>query len=121
MTTPESELLVRKLRALNRLMNQAHPTAIEVREFRDLFKQLDELLKNGAMLPTSWITQANRNNLPTEITHTITDFDPPYDEQLRKRGLAWCGHPFVHTTDHCHNTSCGNYIYKHNPHPKYRG
>lgn len=113
MSTPESELLLQKLRALDKSMNQAVPSAIEVREFRDLFQELDKLLKNGAVLPTSWITRANYRQLPTETTHSITDFDPPQEEQLRKRGLAWCEHPFVQATEYCNNPSCGNYIRNH--------
>lgn len=120
MKTPASELLLRQLRALNQEMNQATPDVFQVRQFRDLFKELDALLKAGAVLPPSWITPDNQFKLKPSQTHTITDFDPPYDEQLRKRGLAWCGHPFVHTTEYCHNRACGNYIYKHNPHPKWK-
>ena len=113
MPTPESELVLRKMRALNRSMNQATPNVIEIREFRDLFMELDDLLKTGAMLPPSWITPEGRRHLPTETTHTITDFDPPAEEQLRKRGLAWCGHPFVSATEYCNNRDCGNYLHLH--------
>lgn len=113
MKKPESEKLLYILRMLNKKMNPADPLPTDVREFRDLFNQLDVLLKSGAQLPTSWITRENFNQLPTETTHTITDFDPPTEEQLRKRGLAWCGHPFVQSTEYCNTKPCGNYIYTH--------
>ena len=110
MKPTETELVLQELRQLNKTMDPANPDPVKIREFRDLFKALDELLKNGATFPNSWITKANYTQLPTETTHTITDFDPPTDEQLRKRGLAWCGHPMASSTQYCRNRNCGNFI-----------
>lgn len=125
MRNSKSEKLLKELRALNRTMNQATPDAIEVRKFRDMFMQLDQMLQAGERFPNSWITPKNRTILATETLSTIHDFDPPHEEQLRKRGLSWCGHPYVSSVDHCNSPSCGNYINNYgspknieNTHPK---
>lgn len=112
--TPQSEVLLQKLRKLNRKMRSADPDPFEIREFRDLFAELDNLLKSGGILPTSWITRLNFTQLAPHQTHTITDFDPP---RQNTPGFAWCGHRLslvssAHATlpDYCIQPSCGNYF-----------
>ena len=111
MTIPKSELLLRQIRMLDQVMNPATPDATQVRQFRDMFKELDALLKMGGVLPPSWITPDAKILLKGHQTHTITDFDEPIEERLRKQGLAWCGHQFIPSTGYCNIKSCGNYIH----------
>ena len=115
MPRPESEKLLKELRDLNKMMDPADPNPVEVRQFRDRFIQLDTLLKSGAQFPISWITRENFTDLHHDATHTITDFDIPTDEQLRRRGLAWCRHPIVQSTEYCNTRTCGNYIHTQRP------
>lgn len=99
--SPESEKVLQQLRKLNRIMSPADPDPIEVRQFRDLFMQLDGLLKSGAILPPSWITRLNI------VTHKITDFDPP---PQGTPGFAWCGHRYtMGSNEYCNVKACGNY------------
>lgn len=105
---PESEKLLQQLRLLNAKMHPVEPDPIQLRKFRDLFTELDKLLKSGAMLPPSWITRQNFTTLPTEVTHTITDFSagPPSP-------LLWCGHRPYFDTEYCNHSNCANYVNKH--------
>lgn len=127
MRTPESEHILRKLRRMDAEMDQVVPSALDVRSFRDLFAELDTLLKNGGMLPPSWITPNARTVLKPSETHHITDFGESAEmeaERLRKAGKAFCGHTMSGGTEHCVIPSCGNYLYKHHkpqniqPHPQ---